>query len=819
MTKLPSILAILAAAACTARAAEPGAPVDFVKQILPIFEHKCFACHSSETKKPKGDLKLDDAVSIKAASGLELIVPGQPDKSALVHSITLPPGDDDIMPPAKESSPLTKAQVQLVRDWIAQGAQTGSWVKYEKQVAEKIAVSPAEAKDTRAAAAKIDALLDAALAKQGTGGGGAPAPEDVWMRRVYLDLIGRNPTFDEARAFLQNRAADKRAKLIDMLLASEGYVSRHFNYFADALRAKSSLGDGDGGPSGAAYMAWVKEALRTNQPFDQLVREILTARGRLYETPQAGFFMRDDRNKVAGVENLSAMFLGEQIGCAMCHDHPYDTWTRKDFYAFAAFTLGVHSTSDKRKIFNHVDGELIDKQTNEAKHLSRMRRVEAGKEDQPAGGVPAVQGSTVQGAKVEVADPKTGQVKMPRVESAPMMSDAPSAEESAEEKTHFTDLALRERLVKEVRGVDFGNMTYSVLSHGVGRQLNNPDKTRISLPKDYQYKDAKPGDLIKPAVLFGETPPLEGRNPTHVLAEWLTAPENPRFALVAANRLWNKTFGWSVSGPVADVIEPEKGGAPALARYFEALFRATGHDIKQFLRILSHTQAYQRTATVAEANDLEGRIFPAPLVRRLNAEQVWDSLVSLIDPAVDARLDKGPEKDGWLDQVRNVKTTEEYWHLLLSKYEENKAKGQTFVTRQNRNREIKKLGFDDDALRRASELPQPSPDGHFLRIFGQSNRLLMDNAWANPTVPQALTLMNGPLFTQITKPDSTLNRTLAALPNPEAKCSAVFLATVGRVPTAAEVQMALADIRDGSEVRYEDLAWALINSRQFLFQH
>jgi len=777
--------------------ADSVAVVDFEKQILPIFEHKCFGCHSSEIKKPKAGLKLDDAVSIKSAAGPDgVIVPGKPDESELLRVLELPQGDDDVMPPTKEASPLTKAQVQMVRDWIAQGAATGKWEKHERVVLEKIVVPAEEARNPKQAAARIDALLDAALAKQGI----QPPPmasEDTFMRRVYLDLAGRNPTFEEARTHLQSRDPGKRSKLIDRLLESEGYVSRHFNYWADALRAKSALSDDGGGPSGAGYMAWLKASLRENKRYDQLVRELLIARGRLYETPQTGFYLRDSQNRLAGVENASGLFLGEQIGCAMCHDHPYDTWTRKDFYEFAAFMLGVNAHTDKKTIFQHIDGELIEKQTSEIKHVARMRELEK-------------QGKVVPGSD-RGPDGRAATAEM----GDGMMSSRPGADGAS----LFRDQELREQLIKEVGGVDFGLMTYTIPNYGVGRRINSPERPRVGLPKDYQYGDGKPGEWVVPSVLFGETPPLEGRNPTEVLAEWMTSPENPRFALVAANRLWNKTFGWSVSGPAADIIEPEKGSAPQLARYLEALFRATGCDLKQFLRILSHTRAYQRSAVVGEANDAGGRIFAAPLVRRLSAEQVWDSLVALVDPALDERIEKGPVRDKFLDAVRNAATTEDYWRLMLGELEERKAKGETFLTQQNRIREVKNAGFDGAALRRASELSQPSSDGHFLRIFGQSNRLLMDNAWQNPTVPQALTLMNGPLFQMITRPDSAFNRSLDAINTVEGRCSAVFLSILGRIPSVEEVRFALSEIQDGEQMRYEDLAWALINSRGFLFQH
>lgn len=139
--------------------------------------------------------------------------------------------------------------------------------------------------------------------------------------------------------------------------------------------------------------------------------------------------------------------------------------------------------------------------------------------------------------------------------------------------------------------------------------------------------------------------------------------------------------------------------------------------------------------------------------------------------------------------------------------------------RHHRAAQLKKAGFDPKNLTRASEVSSPAPDGHFLRIFGQSDREQIDHAWYNPTVPQALTLMNGPLFTEIVKPESAFQKALATAGDPEGKVNIVFLSVLGRPPTKEEVALVLDTLREEKEPPYEDLAWTLINTRQFLFQN
>jgi hypothetical protein len=140
-------------------------------------------------------------------------------------------------------------------------------------------ISPARAAgktDINSAARQIDSILEADWQKHKLQGN--PATDDnTFVRRIYLDIIGRIPTTREADEFLASKDADKRAKLIDKLLASEAYVQHFFNYWADVLRV-TSAGNLTGPITGAAYAEFVKDSLRQNKPYDAFVREMVTAR-------------------------------------------------------------------------------------------------------------------------------------------------------------------------------------------------------------------------------------------------------------------------------------------------------------------------------------------------------------------------------------------------------------------------------------------------------------------------------------------------------------------------------------------------------------
>jgi hypothetical protein len=758
------------------------AAVDFEKQVLPIFEHACFKCHSELTKNPKGDLKLDEAVAISnATQSGGSIVPGKPDESELVRMIELAASDDDAMPPAKENKPLSDAQKTTIRQWVAEGANTGTWLAYKHKKQERLSLTAEAARDVKAAAAAIDKIVMETLQKSGDEPA-APAGEEILLRRIYLDLVGRNPTFEEASAYLDSSDPAKRAKLIDQLLASEGYVSRAFNYWADALRAKTEMPRTPGEP----YLVWLKEVLRQNKPYDQIVREMLRAEGRFWKNPATGYYFRDETNRLAGVEATSSLFLGADIGCAQCHDDPYDKWTQKGFYEFASFMTGATTEVPIEKTLPHVDSQAVDKHRldlyNYNHSLIAARNAEK-------------DGDTTARAKVKI--PELAGVSEP----------------------------LRERMLEAAEKMHrFREIKYHAFAGGVRKDLQPPEKNYTPrLPGTFRAKDGKPGMEIQPAVLIGETPQVENPHDLpKVLASWLTSPENPRFALVASNRLWKWMMGASLCGPVNDLVDESQFASPALVQHLEALMIATGYDLKQFLRILANTEAYGRMAVAVTVDDTQPKLYPGPILRRLSAEEIWDSLVVMIDGEADSKLRKDQPDYSFLEKMVAAKNIDDYWMTLLDEAQVQEGMkidfygGRLVLSSLYKDQEAKKR---DGGIKRASEVDSPAPDGHFLRIFGQSDRELMDNSWSNPTTPQTLTLMNGPLFEKIADSGSTLQRSVASAQSHEGKTRAVFLSVLGRSPTSSELGMVLDLLRDGEQVRYDDLAWTLINSNEFLFKY
>jgi hypothetical protein len=172
----------------------------------------------------------------------------------------------------------------------------------------------------------------------------SPLSDDAeFLRRVHLDLAGRLPEPGEARAFLaEPPSAEKRKRLIDGLLRSDGFADLWTLRLSDLLLAG---GKRSSAAAAAAEHAWLRDRIARGVPFDRLVQEIITAEGDARENGAAGFhLLASDPRDLA--EHAAGMFLGIQLGCARCHAHPTDRWTRADHLAFAAYFAGVEREGD-----------------------------------------------------------------------------------------------------------------------------------------------------------------------------------------------------------------------------------------------------------------------------------------------------------------------------------------------------------------------------------------------------------------------------------------------------------------------------------------
>jgi hypothetical protein len=231
-----------------------------------------------------------------------------------------------------------------------------------------LADGPAAASpDVGALAGKIDHYLAAGWEAAGVKPA-APADDAEFVRRVYLDLVGRIPRLTEARDFLEDTRADKRQRLVEKLLSDQRYVSHFINVWR-ALMLPEASSNIETRLTAAPFEMWLREQLTQNAGYDRMVREILTTpiasdgiqnyfTGESKPSPLAYYVAKEGKpeNLAAGTARL---FLGVRVECAQCHDHPFATWKREQFWGMAAFFAGVQTQTQGDLKF--PSGEKLDK--------------------------------------------------------------------------------------------------------------------------------------------------------------------------------------------------------------------------------------------------------------------------------------------------------------------------------------------------------------------------------------------------------------------------------------------------------------------------
>jgi hypothetical protein len=464
----------------------------------------------------------------------------------------------------------------------------------------------AGSKDTTAASRQIDSILAKDWAANKLQGN--PQTDDnTFVRRIYLDVIGRIPTTRETEEFLASKATDKRARLIDKLLASEAYVQHFFNYWADVLRVTSN-GNQTGAITGAAYASFVKDSLRKNKPYDQFVRDMVSAQGKAWDDGAIGYYMRDRGMPLDNMASTVRVFLGTRIECAQCHNHPFDKWTQMQFFKMAAFTYGVQTQDYGGDTMSGVSDLLREKEKELRVTFKEPQRPQR----------PNFNG------------------KMSKEERSALEKKFADEQKKYEEQVKVVNKQredARQKLRKEQRGYQEAmqdvrdTMRYTAVSMR---------ERKPTLPHDYQYTDAKPKSAVEPGTMMGhECITQPGETPLQAYARWMTSAENPRFTTVIANRLWKRVFGLALIEPLDELMDTTVPMIPDMEKHMEKLVVDMKYDMKGVLRVLYNSKAYQ--AQVSREEHAPGNVyhFTGPLLRRMSAEQMWDSFVTLVNPSPD----------------------------------------------------------------------------------------------------------------------------------------------------------------------------------------
>jgi hypothetical protein len=338
-------------------AAQSGPPT-FNRDIRPIMSDTCFRCHGPDSGARKANLRLDirEEATRPMRSGRIPIVPGDPGNSEIVTRIFAEGAN--IMPPRSAHKDLTQAQKETIRRWVAEGAA------YEGHWAYQAVTRPPVPTVADASRIKnpIDQFVQDRLRREGL----APTSEAdkrTLIRRVTLDLTGVVPTPEESRAFVADMAPDAYERAVDQLLASPRYAEQRTMRWLDAVRYGDTAGfHGDNPIPAWPYRDYVLQAFLSNKPFDVMTREqiagdllpnatveqrVASAYNRMNRTSAEGGLQPKEYLAKYGadrVRTLSAVWLGSTLGCAECHDHRFDPFLAKDFYAMKAFFADIQET-------------------------------------------------------------------------------------------------------------------------------------------------------------------------------------------------------------------------------------------------------------------------------------------------------------------------------------------------------------------------------------------------------------------------------------------------------------------------------------------
>jgi hypothetical protein len=636
----------------------------FEKKIRPVLAANCYGCHSSKMKTPMAGLALDTK-----AGTAKVVIPGNPATSPLFHAITY----KDLRLKMPPMGPLSESVVADFKEWIASGApdpriDAGSPATAARTIDydqgrkfwsfQPVSELPAPAvKDTKWGHSKIDSFILSKLEAKSL----KPSPEAdprTLVRRVYVDLTGLKPTYDEVEAYAADPAPDRYEKLVDRLLASPHYGERVARYWMDLMRYAEDSGSGGQYPYAYRYRDWLIESLNKDLPYNQFLklqlaadqvpdakREDLRALGFLGTSPVEHKEMKLSKDLIQTlfldewderIDVVTRGMLGLTVACARCHDHKFDPITSKDYYGLAgvfASTMAVarplaniDPEVEKRFLWarqrfgdlkfgiNTLSGEKYNKQALSpagiATFKAEMESVKA-ELDQLAKDHP------------ELADNINALVNPPKPPAAGAGGGGRRAPSGDEGKAPYV------------------NALYDA---GIWLDGSNPDITMLvvkpgqprDLPIYARGNGAAPGEEIVPRKFLT----VLSKNPNEIfehgsgridLADKIITDAAPLAARVIVNRVWGWHFDkYLVATPSDFGDRGEPPTHPELLNDLAARFIANGWSLKWLNREILLSAAYRQSSKprpdaeeIDGANTLVWRMNP----RRLDIEAYRDSML------------------------------------------------------------------------------------------------------------------------------------------------------------------------------------------------
>jgi mono/diheme cytochrome c family protein len=641
--------ALLFLVALAPRATAAG-PVDYRKDIKPLLQERCYACHGSLAQK--GKLRVDSGANMVKGGA---VVPGQPAESELVRRVTAA-DDETRMPP--EGHPLKPEQVAKLTAWVEQGAKVPADDAQEPDPRDHWAFRPPvrpplpEARNPKHENRnEIDRFVTAEWARRGLEPV-KPADKRVLLRRVYIDLTGLTPTPAQAEAFLSDTSPNAYEKVVDQLLASPQYGERWGRHFLDVWRYSDWWGLGAELRNSQRHIwhwrDWVVESFNADLGYDEMVRQMLAADELYPSDPQklraTGYLARPyflfNRTTWLDevVEHTGKGFLGLTLNCAKCHDHKYDPLKQSEYYRFRAVFEPYQLRTDlvpgepdatKNGIPRAFDCNL------DAKTPFHVRGDERNP-DPTRTVVPGVpQFLNASGFKVTP-------VKLPPGAFQPLRR--PEIAETLRKPAEVKLAAMKERLAKAEAIVSgraaflaWAALPARAAAAAAEKELATlaaaiADPSKVGPPLG-SVKSAESN--VEPAASKARPFPDTSTGRRTALALWLTDRQNPLVARVAVNHLWLRHFGKPL---VANVFEFGRKGAPPthpeLLDWLAVELMENKWSFKHLHKLMVTSAAYRLSSSSASAEasaklDPENRALWRMNPVRMEAQVVRDSLLHL----------------------------------------------------------------------------------------------------------------------------------------------------------------------------------------------
>ena len=714
------------------RAESPEELAFFESKIRPVLVEKCYQCHATgQGNKVKGGLALDTREATRKGGDTgPAVVPGDLKKSLLLEAIRYA-NKDLQMPPEKQGGKLSDSVIQDFERWIQTGAadpRTGGGLAkkdydgakaknhWAYQLPKK---SPGPAvKNAAWPKTDLDRFVLANLEARGLAPVG-DADKLTLLRRVYFDLLGLPPSFEEITAFLDDKSANPLATVVDKLLASPQFGERWGRHWLDVARYAESTGKdvNTAYPHAWRYRDYVIDAFNADKPYDRFVREQVAGdllpsssdKQRAEQVVATGFLALGPRSvndqnprqffmDVADeqIDTLSQAFLGTTIACARCHDHKFDPISQREYYALAGILVSTETRyGTAQGVQNRHPSELVELPKGaDAPTLGRkLNRDERQRQEKKLAELrEELKGMFAEGMKAGPGKKQEGTGNDPRRTLDRLRIIAESGQLEARLKQYDATTGDEKALamgVQDLPATRLGAATGAFRRLGEGRVFGiRPQEFGTIADANFYTR----GDVEKPAEKVARAFPAAlthspaPRIPTtssgrRELAEWLTTASNPLTARVWVNRVWGWLFGDGlVDSPDNFGTTGAQPSNPALLDTLAVKFSENGWSTKQLIREIVLSRTYQlasmhdvKNHTADPENTFNWRMSP----RRLDAESTRDAmlhvagrldlkppLASVVATMGDLPID-GPNRAGLTDAQLNADTTHRSVYLPI----------------------------------------------------------------------------------------------------------------------------------------------------------